>query len=78
VLVSAVLAMRDGSRRSWIETARAFSTEALTFSDGGRTKPASQAQGAAARVNCPREAQPCEPVFFAWLAGFEFGLRRKR
>src|SRR3954468_3541666 len=50
VLVSAVLAMRDGSRRSWIETARAFSTEALLFPTEAEPKPASQAKTQLARA----------------------------
>jgi hypothetical protein len=50
VLVGAVLAMRDGSRRSWIETARAFSTEALTFPTEAEPKPASQAKTQLARA----------------------------
>ena len=53
---SAVLAMRDGSRRSWIETARAFSTEALTFPTEAEPKPASQAKTPA------HEGCACEKV----------------
>src|SRR4029079_14001884 len=48
--VGAVPATRDGSRRSRTETARAFSTEALTFPTGVEPKPASHANTQLARA----------------------------